>query len=126
MSVEGGRREPWSEYFAPVERSALQKAEAAVGRVRELHVPFGIYDECEHEHTQAEVDDDDSPVLDVDEVGLTCPEGLMYRVCEHCCVRDGYGQTEDCVGVHEHTKEGPICPTIAAVDGVEWPTGGTS
>lgn len=86
------------------------------GPIRELHRPFGIYDECGHEHTEAHLEWGDC--LDIMEVGLTCEDGLMYRVCTHCCVTEGFGggQTEECVTNHQHDKAGPICKTMAALE----------
>lgn len=92
--------------------------------IREIHTPWGIYTECGHEHTEAELEDEKSDVREVDLVGLVCDEGLLYRVCRACCVEpgmtEGY-QTEDCVGTHTHSPEGPVCPTTAALDGVALP-----
>lgn len=88
--------------------------------VREIHSPHGIYTECDHDHR-----DEDAPgVIEIPEIGLTCEEGLMYRVCASCCVEPGWSegfQLEHCANRHTHTKDGPVCPTIAALDGVEMP-----
>jgi hypothetical protein len=85
-----------------------------IGQIRELHPPYGIYDICDHEHT-----DDEAGfglVFEVDEVGLTCKEGLMYWVCTTCCNDDGGWQTEKCTSSHTHDKNlENICPTIQLV-----------
>jgi hypothetical protein len=80
----------------------------------EIHTPYGIYDICDHEHT-----DDEAGfglVFEVDEVGITCKEGLMYWVCTICCNDDGGWQTENCASSHTHDKNlENICPTIQLV-----------
>lgn len=85
-------------------------------RIRALHFPFGIYDECDHEHTEAHLEAGDC--LEIMEVGLTCEDGLMYRICESCCT-DGGGQTEQCISSHEHGKDEPICATMALLENRE-------
>jgi hypothetical protein len=98
--------------------------EAVLTKIREIHTPWGIYTECGHQHTEAELEDEASPVKEVDLVGLVCADGLMYRVCRSCCVEPGWSegfQTETCATKHLHTPEGPVCPTTAALDGVEMP-----
>lgn len=96
---------------AEVER--LRDQRSAVERIRDLHTPFGIYDECDHGHSEEDLERGDC--MEIMEVGLTCDEGLMYRICISCCTDDG-GQTEGCVDGHDHGKDEPICPTIAALD----------
>ena len=88
------------------ERDALA---AAVERVRALHRPVGIYDECAcSDEAKAEGHED------VEEVGLTC--NRMYTVCAECC-RDDVYQTEDCANYHDHKPdEAHHCPTIRALD----------
>ena len=91
---------------AAAERDALA---AAVERVRALHRPVGIYDECEcSDEAKAEGHED------VEDVGLTC--NRMYTVCAECC-RDDVYQTEDCASYHDHKPdEAHHCPTIRALD----------
>ena len=81
-------------------------------RVRELHSPYKIYDECGHRHTAT-----DKGVQDVTHVGLACEDGYMYTVCRHCCTDAMDDQTEECVSEHDHGKS--VCPTNAALDGSE-------
>jgi hypothetical protein len=95
---------------------------ARLRAVREIHKPFGIYDVCGHEHTQAELDDPASPVVEVDGVGLSCADGMLYRVCSACCLEPGWAegfQLEHCAARHRHTVDGPVCPTVVALDGGE-------
>ena len=102
----------------------VRKLKVRIEAVREIHAPWGIYSECGHDHTEAELEDEASPVKEVDLVGLVCDEGLMYRVCRSCCVEPGWSegfQTETCATKHTHTQDGPVCPTVAALDGVEMP-----
>lgn len=80
-----------------------------VEAVLKLHVPFGIYDECGHEHTDADVIA--GTAVDVPEVGVTCEEGKLYDVCREChLVNDE--PTEDCADC----KPWP-CATIRALEG---------
>lgn len=96
----------------------VDKVAALIGEIkkpiRELHKPFGVYDNCGHDHNDAELADE--ICLRVDDVGLTCDEGLMYEICRECCTNGDY-QTEECGTNHRHVKGKPICPTIAALDG---------
>ena len=80
-----------------------------VERVRALHVPFRIYDECECEDTTT------PGHIDVEEVGITC--NLLHIACRECCTSgvDIRYQTEDCANGHDHRDT--QCPTIAALDG---------
>jgi hypothetical protein len=82
-------------------------------QLREVHSPFGIYDECEHEHTEEDVMA--GVAIDVEEVGITCKEALMYYVCKSCCTLGGY-QSETCANSHEHGKDIPICETAKLAD----------
>jgi hypothetical protein len=101
-------------------RAVLNGEDGPLGMIRKLHQPWGIYTECGHEHT----DPDEDGVHEVDLVGLTCDEGLMYRVCQFCCVEPGHAegfQTEQCATRHVHTTDGPVCPTVAIVDDAQMP-----
>jgi hypothetical protein len=103
-------------------QQSRDRALERIEKVREIHTPWGIYTECGHEHTEAELEAEGSTVREIDLVGLVCEEGLMYRVCRACCVEPGWSegfQTETCATKHLHTPDGPVCPTVAALDGVE-------
>ena len=88
-----------------------RRLQAATDRVRALHVPFRIYDECECEDTTT------PGHVDIEEVGITC--NLLYVACRECCTSgvDIRYQTEDCAYDHDHRDT--YCPTIAALDGDE-------
>lgn len=97
-----------------VDRAArLRRAERerVKALIAEIHIPFSIYTECDHDH-----DEDEPGVLQVEEVGLTCKDGLMYRICTVCCLSGGDYQPEHCADTHEHTKTGPVCPTAARLE----------
>ena len=89
----------------------VHRLQAAVKRVRALHVPFRIYDACECEDTTT------PGHVDIEEVGITC--NLLYAACRECCTSgvDMRYQTEDCADGHDHRDA--YCPTIAALDGDE-------
>ena len=68
--------------------------------VRKLHVPFGIYDECDSPDTE-KYGVDGEPAnghFEIDDVGITCGLGLVQNVCRECDTTDGE--------VHEYTDEG--------------------
>lgn len=79
----------------PVIKFRSEVLEAAISRVRALHVKWGIFEECDHEN-------DDRP--DVHEgreptyapgIGWTCMEPMQY-VCRECHTDDGEA-TEDTI-----------------------------
>ena len=77
--------------------------------VRKLHSKFGIYDSCGHEHTDEECEKEGSGVVYVEDVGLTCEEGLVQWVCREC-------DTVDCEP-DEYTCEGKWpCATLIALE----------
>ena len=87
-----------------------------VQALRALHAPFGIYDECEHDHHE-----DDPEAVYIDGVGWTCDDGLLMTICRHCCTQLEYGQTEDCATDHVHLPGRALCPTLAIVEGMTPP-----
>jgi hypothetical protein len=95
---------------AQLRRAERERVKAAVSK---LHSPWGIYDECGHDHR----DEAEPDVVDVAEVGLTCKAGLMYQVCSACCVDGSFEmhQTEECVSAHKHGTGEPLCPTDAVL-----------
>jgi hypothetical protein len=80
--------------------------------LRALHCPYGVYDQCSHQHTENDVD-----AVYIDGVGLTCDDGLLMTICRHCCTRLMSGQTEDCATDHTHLPGYALCPTMAIVEG---------
>ena len=81
-----------------------------VEKVLALHVPYGVYDECEHDHTDAEVLA--GMAIDVDDVGRTCEAGKLYELCAEChLVNDEV--TEDCGDINWIWP----CKTVRALDG---------
>lgn len=75
--------------------------------LRELHRPFGLYDECECD------DKSTSEHVNVLELGPSCIK--LYDICQECCTDNEY-QTEDCAGYHEHAPGSPICSTRAVME----------
>ena len=92
----------------PALLAEVRRLQAAVERVRVLHVPFRIYGECECEDTTT------PGHVDIEEVGITC--NLLYTACRECCTSGAVYryQTEDCDAGHDHRDT--YCPTIAALD----------
>lgn len=106
----------------------LTAAEAALARVREMHQPYKVYDECD-------CDDDaknDGRHVEVEAALATSSTGIscfgwtcnhLYTACDECCT-EGMGYiTEHCAIYHDHGPDKPICPTIRALDAT---TGGES
>lgn len=93
----------------------------AVRAVLDLHQPFGIYDDCGHEHTTQEVIEGDAI-----DTGLfyACPNSLMYRICTECCTV-GMEQTENCASEHDHGPGKPFCRTHDAIAKALLGEGGT-
>jgi hypothetical protein len=89
-----------------------ENAEEALRAVADLHAEVRIFDECEHEHTEDDVKA--GRAFNVSEVGYVCQDGYRYSICRECC-RDGDYQTEGCATYHEHTADGPQCPTVHAI-----------
>lgn len=84
--------------------------EALSQQVRELHSEFRIYDECDHDHTDEDVEQ--GRAVDTPDF-RSCDEVYMYSICAHCCTEPEYGQTETCAGDHNHRPGAPLCPTLA-------------
>jgi hypothetical protein len=89
----------------------LSRARMVQG-LRALHRPYGVYDQCDHVHTE-----DDPEAVYIDGVGWTCDEALLMTICSHCCTQREYGQTEDCATDHTHLPGYSLCPTMAIVEG---------
>jgi hypothetical protein len=91
----------------------LAETTAILARLHELHRPFGIYDPCDHQHTEDDVAA--GRAIDIGD-GYGCPDSLLYTVCRHCCTSRG-GQTETCASSHRHAPGMPACPTVAILGG---------
>ena len=91
--------------------AALREAQSTIARVAAIHRPYGIYEECGHDH-----EPDEPGVTEVDDVGLVCAEGKMYDICGSCCAHDFEGgQDAECAENHAHAKGEAICDTFAAL-----------
>lgn len=94
-------------------RTAMVLA-AALDAVLDQHRPLRIYDECDHDH-----DDDDLDAgrcIDVSEVGYTCEDGYLYSVCQACCMDDlDTGQREPCADGHDHRTGDWLCETTERI-----------
>ena len=93
----------WDEFASAVVRDA-PRAYAALRAVLEIHTPWGIYDDCGHDHQST----DGPGVLDIEDVGLTCEEGRVQTVCRHCALTEDEPDENTC----EHDWP---CPTVRAV-----------
>jgi hypothetical protein len=61
---------------------------AKIHSIRKYHSAFGVYTECGHEHTEDDLDA--GRCIEVDDVGLVCKEGLLYKACYECDTDEGY------------------------------------
>lgn len=82
----------------------------ALGRVKALHRPWGIYDECGHDHGPADDEDTPPPGLhDIPDVGRVCDAGLLYTICYECDTDEGECREDSEAGEYP-------CATIKALE----------
>lgn len=97
----------------------LEQAACAdlVAKLRGLHRPFGIYDQCDHDHTTEEVEA--GTAVNCGDF-YSCRQAWLYDICAHCCLYDeddpGTGPTERCFDTHDHGPGKPICETATLLD----------
>lgn len=97
---------------------AAVQSEAILARIRNLHAPHGIYDECGHNHEGDLFGPTEPGVRNVPEIGWVCEEGWLYDICRACCTSgDERDQTEDCADHHDHKSTGWLCATTTILDG---------
>lgn len=87
----------------------LHTAETALN----LHCPYDLFEDCGHSHSHLDDEDPDAGVREVDDIGLVCEDGFMYRICWGCYTGGTGDQTEECASSH-HRPCWP-CPTYTAV-----------
>ena len=102
----------WSEGTVLELLDAVEWHQGNEDRVRLLHTPRAVYDECECTEEQKT----DGRHVEIEEIGLTCE--LMYYICVECCVENPQWpeQAEWCHDKHKHLP-GDLdpenrCPTI--------------
>jgi hypothetical protein len=111
--LRADKRQTLKEIVSDTLLVAMKRADAAEARIKAalaLHTEWGIYDECDHTHTEEDIRA--GKAVDVPEVGFTCDDARMQTVCRECHTDDGE-PTEDT----EH-GEWP-CPTVKALRGEE-------
>ncbi len=91
----------------------VRRLRAREAKLRELHAPVPIYQECGHEHEEAE-----PGKVFVSTIGLTC--NYRYDVCRACCISPS-AQYEDepfreICEEHRHRPGTPICKTREILD----------
>jgi hypothetical protein len=91
----------------PIDSDDTKKLAIVLKQVREIHKPFGIYDECDHDHAEGE-----EGTIYVDDIGIVCDKP-MYSICTNCCAFGGDSQSEECASAHDHGPGKPICATAA-------------
>lgn len=106
-------------YTAPPSGDELGYARVVLARLRALHRPFGIYDECDCKRdteTGETVHHDGQEVIDCGDFETCQPP--MWFVCAHCC-RDVAGEylTLECTEHHIHGPGTPHCQTAAILGG---------
>ena len=89
-----------------------KSSKSVIDRITAIHHPYGIYEECGHDH-----EPDESGVTEVDDVGLVCAEGKIYEICVSCCMEglSSTGQTETCASSHGHRLGESICATMKEI-----------
>lgn len=70
--------------------SAIELIRAEVAEVRIVHRAYGVYDECGHDHQE-----EGNGVVDVNDIGLCCKDGLLWTVCFKCACDDNGDTLED-------------------------------
>jgi hypothetical protein len=88
----------------------IRRFAGVIEEVQILHKPFRIYEECSHEH-------DDADIVNCGDF-VSCEAGYMYSICTECCTSEAYGirqQTEECADVHRHDDGEPRCRTFAVL-----------
>jgi hypothetical protein len=101
---------PMSAYLVREAANVLRAQAAQLDAVRDLHKPYGIYDECDHDH-----DGKDGPdVVLVEDIGFTCAK--LYDICSACCEPHA-GQSLFCSEAHDHGPDKPICATRRILEG---------
>lgn len=81
-------------------------------KVEALHRPYWVCDDCDHEHTDADVRE--GRAFDTG-YSYTCRDAALYIACVTCCSsgQDDPEQSEDCVTYHEHTLDpAQRCATV--------------
>ena len=63
---------------------SVREQARAIDEIRKRHKPYGIYDDCGHEHDETE-----AGVIEVMDIGYVCKSGLLYEVCFYCDTDDG-------------------------------------
>lgn len=89
---------------------ARQQAEQQIQRVLDLHQPMRIYDACDCHHAET----GGEGWVEVDDIGLVCPDGWQYTICRACCTDATGHQTEQCVTEHVHDRD-RYCRTVTAM-----------
>ena len=99
--------------FEAILTAHVAAAEAWVKKIEALHAPFYVCDDCDHDHTDADVRE--GRAFDTG-YSYTCKDALLYIACQSCCVTDDE-QTEECATYHDHPTDGskPRCATVALI-----------
>jgi hypothetical protein len=90
---------------------AAAERERWTAALSHVHAEFGIYDECDHNHTDEEVAQ--GLAVDTDDF-RSCKEAELCAICAACCT-EAECQTETCANYHDHRPGKPICPTAALI-----------
>lgn len=53
------------------------------------HKPFGVYDECGHQHAEEEIGIGGVVVVEELDAPYTCGAGLLYTICSTCGTKNG-------------------------------------
>lgn len=93
---------------------AAVQIDKAIGRVRALHSPWLVLDECEHDHPWSDVEAGTAHADE--EIGITC--NVAFVACRECCTSNGQ-HTEECADGHDwhYGPDGYHCRTIHTMEG---------
>jgi hypothetical protein len=100
-------RETDAEIMRDSERKTreIEALKARLAAVVAIHKPFGIYDECGHDHQPGDPD-----TFEIEDVGVVCAAGLLYTICEACHTREGEP-------IEDVDALSYPCPTLRAAEG---------
>ena len=95
--------------------SEPEKLQVTIEKIREIHRPIRVYDECE---CDLKNDDDHEQIELLDYTA--CRKSFIGWACESCCYDDEY-PLENCPhgAVHHDVLEEDSCPTNQALKGIK-------
>ena len=92
----------------------LRRYAGILVKIRRIHQPKHLYNECGHAHTGQDIAD--GTAVNCGDL-VSCADGYLHSICAHCCLDGDGDQREECADYHEHGRDKPICSTSEALKG---------